>query len=152
MFLKPEFKVGMKCGECITSVKQEATYFWRYGPYFSIFYLFQLNVSFSGVLNHTISIGSKQNDTEWHVRYVELAYSFVGMPCIFDNCKASVFLSYEPMIMSCVWSLLAIKYFYLIDLVSIPVFSLLTGFIIGSYYVEIWSRKFWSACIWCGRW
>jgi hypothetical protein len=94
------------------------------------------------VLNHTISIGSKQNDTEWHVRYVELAYSFVGMPCIFDNCKASVFLSYEPMIMSCVWSLLAIKYFYLIDLVSIPVFSLLTGFIIGSYYVEIWSRKF----------
>jgi hypothetical protein len=58
--------------------------------------LFQLNVSFSGVLNHTISIGSKQSDTEWHVRYAELAYSFVGMHCIFDNYKASVFYLTNP--------------------------------------------------------
>jgi hypothetical protein len=56
--------------------------------------------------------------------------------------RPQFFLSYEPMIMSCVLSLLAIKYFYLIDLVSVPIFSLLTDFIIGSYYVEIWPRKF----------
>lgn len=44
----------------------------------------------SGVLNQAISIGSKQSDTERHVRFAEPAYSFVGMHCIFDNCKASV--------------------------------------------------------------
>ncbi|KAG0539631.1 hypothetical protein BDA96_03G339000 [Sorghum bicolor] len=44
----------------------------------------------SGVLSRTLSIGSKHSDTERHVRFAEPAYSFVGMHCIFDNCKASV--------------------------------------------------------------
>lgn len=43
----------------------------------------------NGVLSRTVSIGSKQSDTERHVRFAEPAYSFVGMHCIFDNCKAS---------------------------------------------------------------
>ena len=45
----------------------------------------------SGVLSRTVSIGSKQSDTERHVRFAEPACSFVGMHCIFDNCKASGF-------------------------------------------------------------
>ncbi|GJN17512.1 hypothetical protein PR202_gb04587 [Eleusine coracana subsp. coracana] len=44
----------------------------------------------SGALSRTISISSKQSDPERHVRFAEPAYSFVGMHCIFDNCKASV--------------------------------------------------------------
>ncbi|KAL6845458.1 hypothetical protein ACP4OV_024953 [Aristida adscensionis] len=44
----------------------------------------------SGMLSRTASISSKQSDAERHVRFAEPAYSFVGMHCIFDNCKASV--------------------------------------------------------------
>lgn len=43
----------------------------------------------SGMLSRTISMSSKQSDTERHVRFSEPAYSFVGMHCIFDNCKTS---------------------------------------------------------------
>jgi len=41
-------------------------------------------------LSRTVSISSKQSDTERHVRFAEPAYSFVGMHCIFDSCKTSV--------------------------------------------------------------
>ncbi|PNT72964.1 hypothetical protein BRADI_2g51580v3 [Brachypodium distachyon] len=44
----------------------------------------------SGILSRTASVSSKQSDSERHVRFAEPAYSFVGMHCIFDNCKASV--------------------------------------------------------------
>ncbi|KAL6614399.1 hypothetical protein ACP70R_036669 [Stipagrostis hirtigluma subsp. patula] len=44
----------------------------------------------SGMLSRTVSISSKQSDSERLVRFAEPAYSFVGMHCIFDNCKASV--------------------------------------------------------------
>ncbi|KAM0894978.1 hypothetical protein ACQ4PT_024137 [Festuca glaucescens] len=44
----------------------------------------------SGVLSRTVSVSSKQSEPERHVRFAEPAYSFVGMHCIFDNCKASV--------------------------------------------------------------
>ena len=40
-------------------------------------------------LSRTLSISSKQSDTERHVRFAEPAYSFVGMHCIFDSCKTS---------------------------------------------------------------
>lgn len=50
----------------------------------------------SGVLSRTVSIGSKQSDAERHVRFAEPAYSFVGMHCIFDNCKASGFFLINP--------------------------------------------------------
>lgn len=44
----------------------------------------------SGPLLRNLSISSKQSDPERHVRFAEPAYSFVGMHCIFDDCKASV--------------------------------------------------------------
>ncbi|KAG8078124.1 hypothetical protein GUJ93_ZPchr0007g4900 [Zizania palustris] len=44
----------------------------------------------SGQLTRNISLSSKQSEPERHVRFSEPAYSFVGMHCIFDNCKASV--------------------------------------------------------------
>uniref|UniRef100_A0ACD5VTK3 Uncharacterized protein n=1 Tax=Avena sativa TaxID=4498 RepID=A0ACD5VTK3_AVESA len=44
----------------------------------------------SGVLSRTVSVSSKQSEPERHVRFAEPAYSFVGMHCIFDNCKSSV--------------------------------------------------------------
>ncbi|XP_048564704.1 WD repeat-containing protein 13 isoform X6 [Triticum urartu] len=44
----------------------------------------------SGKLSRTMSVSSKQSEPERHVRFAEPAYSFVGMHCIFDNCKASV--------------------------------------------------------------
>ncbi|XBI29382.1 hypothetical protein VPH35_053376 [Triticum aestivum] len=44
----------------------------------------------SGKLSRTLSVSSKHSEPERHVRFAEPAYSFVGMHCIFDNCKASV--------------------------------------------------------------
>ncbi|WOK97129.1 WD repeat-containing protein 13 [Canna indica] len=44
------------------------------------------NLSFS----HRTSFGSSASDVDRQTRYHEPAYSFVGMHCIFDNCKASV--------------------------------------------------------------
>ncbi|KAG0481966.1 hypothetical protein HPP92_010050 [Vanilla planifolia] len=43
-----------------------------------------LNVSFDQ------SSSFSSNDTDQQFRFVEPAYSFVGMHCVFDNCKASV--------------------------------------------------------------
>ncbi|XP_010933087.1 uncharacterized protein [Elaeis guineensis] len=40
--------------------------------------------------SHRASFSSSIGDAERQVRFVEPAYSFVGMHCIFDNCKASV--------------------------------------------------------------
>ncbi|CAL9067208.1 uncharacterized protein LOC103975275 [Musa acuminata AAA Group] len=39
---------------------------------------------------HRASFSSNTSDLDRQIRYVEPAYSFVGMHCIFDNCKASV--------------------------------------------------------------
>ncbi|XP_072952465.1 uncharacterized protein [Typha angustifolia] len=44
----------------------------------------------SQAYNRRISFSSSTSDTDRQVRFVEPAYSFVGMHCIFDNCKASV--------------------------------------------------------------
>jgi hypothetical protein len=49
----------------------------------------------SGPLLRNLSISSKQSDPERHVRFAEPAYSFVGMHCIFDDCKASGLLPYS---------------------------------------------------------
>ncbi|OVA08702.1 WD40 repeat [Macleaya cordata] len=40
--------------------------------------------------SHRTSFSSSMSDTDRPLRKVEPAYSFVGMHCIFDNCKASV--------------------------------------------------------------
>ncbi|KAL5976632.1 hypothetical protein ACLOJK_020965 [Asimina triloba] len=41
-------------------------------------------------LSHRTSFGSSASDADHPLRFFEPAYSFVGMLCIFDNCKASV--------------------------------------------------------------
>ena len=97
-------------------------------------------------LSRTLSISSKQSDTERHVRFAEPAYSFVGMHCIFDSCKTSGYF---------LWPCYAFFFFQwpgvLIWLIWAE-FSFRNVFALGSYNIEIWPRKFWSACVWCGRW
>ncbi|XP_077233743.1 transducin/WD40 repeat-like superfamily protein [Tasmannia lanceolata] len=41
-------------------------------------------------LSHRASFSSSMSDADRPLRFVEHAYSFVGMHCIFDTCKASV--------------------------------------------------------------
>ncbi|XP_020087173.1 WD repeat-containing protein 13 [Ananas comosus] len=44
----------------------------------------------SQAFSRRLSFGSSISDSDHQTRFAEPAYSFVGMHCIFDNCKASV--------------------------------------------------------------
>ncbi|KAL8209186.1 hypothetical protein R6Q57_008598 [Mikania cordata] len=44
----------------------------------------------SQTLSRTVSLGTNSNDFEHPRRKTEPAYSFVGMHCIFDECKSMV--------------------------------------------------------------
>ncbi|XP_068648313.1 uncharacterized protein [Aristolochia californica] len=44
----------------------------------------------SSTVGHRTSFGSSTSDADRPLRFFQPAYSFVGMHCIFDNCKASV--------------------------------------------------------------
>jgi hypothetical protein len=90
----------------------------------------------SGALSRTLSISSKHSDTERHVRFAEPAYSFVGMHCIFDNCKASGYILTVTLHIS---SLLVVKCSIWLIWLAWP---LLTDFTLGSYNIEIWACKF----------
>lgn len=43
----------------------------------------------SQAFSRRLSFGSSISDSDRQTRFAEPAYSFVGMHCIFDNCKAS---------------------------------------------------------------
>ncbi|XP_020519973.1 WD repeat-containing protein 13 isoform X2 [Amborella trichopoda] len=45
---------------------------------------------FNSALSHCTSFSSTLSESDRPLRFAEPAYSFVGMHCIFDNCKASV--------------------------------------------------------------
>lgn len=45
---------------------------------------------FNPAQSHRTSFSSNLSDTDRPLRFIQPAYSFVGMHCIFDNCKASV--------------------------------------------------------------
>jgi len=55
----------------------------------TVLYLLQDLRGLNNSFGHRSSCSSSTGDTDRQVQFVEPAYSFVGMHCIFDNCKAS---------------------------------------------------------------